>query len=480
MPLSRVKLLRDHNQTDPVGYLLSLAPDGVTATFKVAEGENGDRALREASPETKLRDGLSVGVQVLPDNGSFEYDAKTKTYHVYAAELVEVSLCAIPAFQDASVTSVNAHHTNEKFTSKEKRTVESETVTVADLDQALSANADEFERMLDTRLATISSTPVDTGPTWPTFGAFVKELITGNSDALELYNELAYGGAKSSDSVNRNVWIDDAIHLVDRHRPVTNTFTRETLPDEGMTLEYLQLKSNSMAVEKQSDEGENLKFGRIQLKSDTTPVATYGGYTELTKQIIDRANAAYVTTAFKAMDIEYGRATEAVSRALLKAVIATQITAGNKLAITAGANAYAWLDLIVDAAIAYDERGYVLAGSFVSADVFKALIRLEDTKGNSLMRVYGQGINQTGELDLTHLEGNLASVTFKLLPGADANTMTFYDPLAITTWESAGAPHQLQSENVINLSNAFSKYGYLAAASQFPQALLPVVIAPKA
>ncbi|WP_217182608.1 HK97 family phage prohead protease [Streptomyces sp. AC495_CC817] len=101
MPLSRVKLLRDHNHTDPVGYMLTLSDDRTEASFHVAPGENGDRALFEA--REKLRDGLSVGFRTTEYTWDDNY-----VLHVHKAELYEVSLCAIPAFQDAQVIDVAA------------------------------------------------------------------------------------------------------------------------------------------------------------------------------------------------------------------------------------------------------------------------------------------------------------------------------------------------------------------------------------
>jgi len=100
-PLDRVKMLRDHNQSDPVGYMTSLDAAGKEAEFYIPEGENGDRAIFEAS--NGLRDGLSIGFH------STEYGFDDDlNFHVYAAELYEVSLCAIPDMQDARVSDVAA------------------------------------------------------------------------------------------------------------------------------------------------------------------------------------------------------------------------------------------------------------------------------------------------------------------------------------------------------------------------------------
>jgi HK97 family phage prohead protease len=102
-PFKRVKLLRDHDMAQPVGYMTEFAQgeNHADAAFYVPPGADGDRALSEA--QSGLRDGLSVGF--MPTDYEFDDEA---TLVVNAAELYEVSLCAVPAFQDAQVESVAA------------------------------------------------------------------------------------------------------------------------------------------------------------------------------------------------------------------------------------------------------------------------------------------------------------------------------------------------------------------------------------
>lgn len=102
--LRRVKLLREHQQSDSLGYARELAwhSDGsLTGTLHVPEGPTGDRALVEA--QNGIRDGFSVGAFGLtttrdPDG----------TLVVKAGTLREVSLVSVPAFDDSRVTRVAA------------------------------------------------------------------------------------------------------------------------------------------------------------------------------------------------------------------------------------------------------------------------------------------------------------------------------------------------------------------------------------
>lgn len=106
--VSRVKLLRDHDFTQALGKAVELkdTPSGLKVKFKVARGAEGDRALELA--EDGVLDGLSVGVDF---NESVDTvpDPKFKGgLLVRRADLREVSLTPMPAFDDARVTKVAA------------------------------------------------------------------------------------------------------------------------------------------------------------------------------------------------------------------------------------------------------------------------------------------------------------------------------------------------------------------------------------
>lgn len=100
---SAVKLLVEHDTNRIVGYGTSISIDGddVTASFYVAPGDAGDEVLSSAAG--KLRDGLSVGVQVI--DGS--HDA-AGVLNVTAGALREVSAVAVPAFSAARMSTVAA------------------------------------------------------------------------------------------------------------------------------------------------------------------------------------------------------------------------------------------------------------------------------------------------------------------------------------------------------------------------------------
>ena len=100
-PLNKNKMLIDHDQRQPVGFLASVDEGTLDVTYSIPEGPEGDAALDSATKG--LRDGLSVGFTALEYFFDEEY-----VIHVTAADWYETSLCAIPAIADAGVTNVAA------------------------------------------------------------------------------------------------------------------------------------------------------------------------------------------------------------------------------------------------------------------------------------------------------------------------------------------------------------------------------------
>lgn len=448
---------------------------------RISETPRGEEAL------TLARDGVinkfSIGFEPI------EWRDDADGHRVYTrARVREVSLVSFPAYETAEITQVRSEQTALP-TSKENRNMETEMLTRADLDSALDRQAEEMTRNLDTRFAAFQAPGHDDTPAFRSAGEFIKALAGGDEAAAGLYRQIndsseagdrfrrAYTGANSGDGVSRNQWVGEAINLVDRGRKVLNSFSRDTLGAEGMNVEYAKLASNTVNVGKQATQGADLVKGKVTLTTETAPVLTLGGWTELTRQAIERASVNVLNITLRALQIKYSAVTEAEFMTVFNAVMAAQVTAGDKLTLAATAKNADWLDVITDAAEKYDSLGYDLAGLYVSKEVFKSLYRLEDTAGQNLMNVYGTGINVSGSLDVTSISGNIAKLPVKLLPGVTGKVAAFYDPIAITTYENAGAPLTLQDENILNLSKSFSVYGYAAFAPEFADAITPVVFA---
>src|SRR5690606_11531300 len=91
-----------------VGYLTAIEEeDGqLVGTFHIPESDEGDTVLVQATDGR--RDGLSVGVMIT----EYEWIADGTVMKVLKAQLREVSVVTIPAYQNAPILTVNASHQN--------------------------------------------------------------------------------------------------------------------------------------------------------------------------------------------------------------------------------------------------------------------------------------------------------------------------------------------------------------------------------
>lgn len=107
---SRVKLNLHHDFSQLIGRATRLqsGSKGLTATFKVARGAEGDRALNLA--EDKVLDGFSIEIDFDDDKGdSWQPDPSDESVRlVRQATLRGTALTGMPAFDDARVTRVAA------------------------------------------------------------------------------------------------------------------------------------------------------------------------------------------------------------------------------------------------------------------------------------------------------------------------------------------------------------------------------------
>src|SRR5688572_27643370 len=109
---ARVKMLRDHDFTRPIGVATAIndRDGGLEAAFRIGAGADRDAVLQDAIDG--IVDGLSVGVDFddRPEAGDVVPDPDNDgVLLIQRATLREVSLTAMPAFDSARVTRVAAN-----------------------------------------------------------------------------------------------------------------------------------------------------------------------------------------------------------------------------------------------------------------------------------------------------------------------------------------------------------------------------------
>ncbi|MDU2421564.1 MAG: HK97 family phage prohead protease [Bifidobacterium scardovii] len=472
---SVVKISREHGELIGRVTGMSAETDGLHITARLSD----TAAARETAQLVRdgVYDGFSVGFAPVENRTEYSADGVTEV-HRRKVDLFEVAVTGIPAYPDATITGLReARETSENTTdddSKEERHMDEELKAMLD-------GIKEEQRGMKAALAKGAATERRTlGGEYRSAGDYLRALTDGDEAAVSLMHECR-DMIVTGDTGNTVTWIADDLRLIQQRRKVTNLLTHDTLPATGMSMEYNVVASDTTAVNRQNAEGDALTFGKVTFGTKNADINTYGGYTTLSRQVIERSTTPMLNTALSALRNAYAKATENAVRKFLYDTIAAQRDAAkdaNKIDAPAALDAMTidqWAGLIMDAAELADDRNVSLTRLGVSKDVMLALIKLKDT-GTRFFDLSGDGSDTIGDFDLTGIAGRFLRLPVQMLPAAPAGTACFIDPEAVTVWESGG-PTQLSNGDPTKLTENYSVYGYMAVAATHTPGLIPVKFA---
>jgi len=441
---SDVKLFRDHKEI--IGRVTEMeeSEEGLLIRAKISETTLGNETLN------LVKDGairsFSVGFIPVID------EKENKTIVRKKVDLKEVSLVAFPAYENASVTEVR----------EVKEEIMTENTDYSAEIAEVRNHAEELERRLDVLATTSVSTPAV--KQFRSYGEYIKAVASGDTDAHRDYT-----GPTTADTIMKNAWVSDVLQVLNAGRPSWAVLSSAALPADGNNIEYPVRVTNGMDVAEQAAEGDTLAYGSISITSETAPIKTYGGYTNMSRQLVERSSVAYVDAAFRAMVAKYAAATNAAAKA--KLIAAT----GFNTATVASWAADAVIEALADSAVKVNEdTGKALEFILCSADVFKDLAGIVDGSNRPLLSNQGATVNTLGSINPLGLTGNILGLPIVVDPSFAAGNLYVGNRSALTTYESAGAPFRLTDSDITNLTNTMSVYGYAAIGALDPQALVKV------
>lgn len=465
--LDEAKLCFEHGET--IGRITKAesADDGLHITARISDTARGRDAM------TLIRDGVldSFSVGFIPIDSQKDRDGIT---HRRKVRLLETSIVSWPAYQNAKMTKSAAPAVEQR----KEDTMEDEAIK-----DSLTALQEE-QRGIKAALANMNqhAAPAAHGAEWRSQGEYLRALFQGDERAIAFQKE-SRDLITTGDTGNTATWIRDDLRLIEQRRKVMNILSHEALPATGMTMEYNVVTEDTMNAGKQTAEGTALPVGKLTFGTKSVNIDTYGGYTSLSRQTIERSSTPMLNTALRALNNAYARHTEQAARDVLYTLIETErdkSSAANKIDAPKALSAMTpnmWAGLILDAAEIMDERNADMARLCVSKDVALALISLTDS-GSRFMDISGKGSDTIGSFDLTGVVGDLMRVPVYMLPKAPTGTAAFLDPSTITCWESGG-PTQLTDGDITKLTADYSVYGYMAIGTTFSEGVLPILF-PKA
>ena len=446
---ANVKLFRDHEDIIGVVTEMTESDEGLMIKAKISETVLGNETLN------LVKDGairsFSVGFIPVTD------EKKDKTIIRKKVNLKEVSLVAFPAYDKAEVLSVREE------TNQEEISMENTTPDYTSAIEEVRNHAEELERRLD--VIASEKTPSVSVPQFRSFGQYVKAVASGDVEAHRTFT-----GADSADTIMKNAWVSDTVRILNAGRPTYSVFSSGALPPDGMNVEYPKINTNTIDVANQAVEGDTLAYGKLTLTSATAPIKTYGGYTDMSRQVVERSSINYVDTAFRAMVAKYASVTNAAMRQQL----ITDAALFNQSALGAWTAAEI-IDSLAEAATKVNgDTGLPLEFILVSSDVFRLMAKTVDTMDRPILSNTGATVNTYGNINPVGLTGNVLGLPIVVDPSLAALSFYAGNSGAITTYESAGAPFRLNDEEITNLTNSFSVYGYLGIAVTDPKALCKI------
>jgi HK97 family phage prohead protease len=380
-------------------------------------------------------------------------------------DLKEVSVVPFPAFEGAVITQVRSEAEPEAELADETP-IETESRTMSEnieLDvRSVQDEVAELRRVVESGKTVEMATPAT--HKFRSQGEFAKALANGDADAIQLTRD----ASTSADTVALPGFIGYIDNLIDTNRPTLSAFSRAALPAAGLTVEYAQVSANTLAVGVQSPENEELAFGNLSIDSVSANVVTYGGYTSMSKQTIQRSSVNYLDTALRALSIAYANTT---NNAVVD-VIEAQNYAGKTFDVSA-LTSEALIGGIADASsYIFKETGLRPEAIMVGTGAFKLLLQAAGEDGRPVVLVNGAGVNNIGSANIPGLSGQLFGLPVIVDPAIGTNLAFMANSAALQTLESAGAPVRLSADDITTLTDSISVYGYMAITIPFADALV--------
>jgi len=452
-----VKLFYGHEE--PIGKVVEGrdTEEGFEIVAKISDTPRGNEIYTLLKDDVLNR--FSVGFYPVKDRKEGQTIVREEV------TLLEVSIVPFPAFSGAKITEVRSESETEEVEDEAETPNETESETMENIELDVRTVQDEvaeLRRVIEAGQTVEIATP--TSHKFRSQGEYAKGLLSGDEDA----KALARAASTSADTVALPGFLGFINNLIDTNRPALSVFSRAALPAAGLTVEFAQVSANTIAVGVQDPENEELAFGNLTIDSVSANVITYGGYTSMSKQTIERSSVNYLDTALQALSIAYANATNA---ALITKVQGLSYT-GKVFDVSAGTSAALIAGLTDASTYIFKNSGLRPEAIVVGTTAFKFLLSVAGEDGRPVVLVDGAGFNNIGSANIPGLSGQLMGLPIIVDPAMTATKAYVANSRALQTLESPGAPVRLSADDITTLTDSISVYGYMAITVPFPAAIV--------
>lgn len=458
---ARIKLLTQHADTSPavgIGAAFAIAADGISMSFQIPPGPEGDDALRLAA--SGQRDGLSVGVAV------FESDvAADGVVEVIDADLTEVSLVTIPAFASAQVLAIAAQRKGTLMPETEATTAAPEptaAATTADPAASVVINAAAPTADVITAAPTTPSparaiTPPGVGAAAPTTvraaaAITLAHLRDGKPPSMlsAALADLLVSDDAGQGLVSRPQWVGELWKASRTARPIIDSIRSAVLT--GLTVTgWSWDPANLPDVGHYTGDKTEIPSNTVKTLPITTTAQRYAWGLDIDRVYIDLGNPGTIEEIFSRAVDNYRTDTEAD-------VAAKMITAATPVPYT---DLTTWLTAAAAQAVGL---GSSLDWLVVATDVFQTFAGLGPDDVPWWLR------NGNGGISLPGQSATAGGLSFDVDPTLPAGTVLGGDSRA-ATWYEVNPPVRVRAENIPNGGVDIGVFGYGALIINDPRAV---------
>jgi HK97 family phage prohead protease len=445
------KLLEGHDMTQLRGVVTELveAEEGLLFTAKFANTRASDEAIELV--KAGAYDSVSVGAIPV----KFKYD-KNGTMIVSKANLVEISLVAMPAFPDAVITEIAASQPDE----------ESEEEVVEPQPQDISE-----EETMSTDTPTVEAS-AETVPTAPIFAAARRE--TPLPTAVEYIAAAISGGdqwramsealrAAAPDIVTTDTpgilptpILSPVYNNFIGRRPVVDAIGVRAMPAGGKVFIRPEVTTHTSIGASIGEQAPTA--GTMVVFNNQVTKQIFGGYVNISEADIDWSDPSILQVVLDDMGRIYANATDNYA--------ADQLVAGASVtqafALADVAKPEVWSAEIAEAAstILSSSDGNLPTHLFVSPDRWRNLLALADTANRPLFPQVGP-MNAYGDLGVNSYGGNAFGLSVVVDRNFASGTAIVGDASGYELFEQQKGTMSIESPST--LSRTIALRGYFAA-----------------
>ena len=392
-----VKFLKDSISVDgPMPKLLEFHDD-TRVIGRVTERVSSDEGLMFSATLSKTR--AADDAMALLEDGSIsavsigaiplKFKRVDGVMEVSEARMIELSLVSFPAYADAEIQSVYASAEEpEEIPEEESPPQPSEEDAMSELTTVEAAIA--TQPIYATAKKTVKM---------PTAGEYLQAAIAGG-DQWRAFHEVLKAAAPDVSladgaGVLPEIIVGNVYNSFIGMRPVVDAVGVRSMPASGSTFIRPKVTTHN-SVGAQSPDNTTLTASTFVISAETVTKGTYGGYVNISEQIISWSDPSMLTALLDDMGRIYMNETDAVACTDLVAGATTTGAFGDP---TDPADWLAWIGAS-STTILTASNGNNPNHLFVSADVFGDLIALSDSTGRPLFPNLNAQ-NAFGELAVT-------------------------------------------------------------------------------